>query len=116
MPADLRDQLDRDTPRRVAKPLARAVADAWTGPHARILAAATRPVSGPPGITVGGTATVSGGATATLLANANEYGSRRRQFRSTRPRTMAKAVEQHTPRILDALADICAAVVERVTR
>ncbi len=112
MPGNVTTALDRDLPSRVLDPLAAAVKAAFTGPYARALAGSTRVVTGPPAVSVSGSAPiVSGGASADLLAPANEFGSRATQFRRARPAVLP-TLDRETPRILATLEDITLTAME----
>lgn len=112
MPGNVSATLSRDLPARVLDPLAAAVKSGFIGPYARALAGATHVVTGPPGVSVSGSApVVSGGATADLLAPANEFGSRATQFRRARPAVLP-TLDRETPRILDALDDMILTAME----
>jgi len=91
------------------------LARAFTGPYAPVLSASTLPVSQPLGVTIGGSRSVSGGATASLLVWPNEYGGRARQFRRARP-AIGPAVEQAADTIVTAMGELAAEAIEESTR
>lgn len=80
LPADLRRALGNDVRDTVAEPLAADIRHAWTGPHARVLSAATKArVQTDPRIVIGGSRrVVSGGANPRQLVFGNEWGGSRR--------------------------------------
>lgn len=140
LPAALDETLRRDLTSTVAEPLAARVRRDYTGPWAQTLAAATAvtTTAGSPTITVGGsTRRVSGGATGRQLVYGAQYGSRGRtatvrrrtrrgtttyrartgrQFTGKATPTIDRTLRQAGPWVLDRVASLVDAVLERGTR
>lgn len=76
LPAELRRALANEVRAKVAEPLADDIRGAWSGPHARVLSAATKTrVQTDPQIVVGGSRrVVSGGASVRDLVFGDEWG------------------------------------------
>lgn len=80
LPAELRRALANEVRDSVAEPLAADIRGAWSGPHARVLSAATKArVQTDPQVVVGGARrALSGGASARDVVFGDEFGGGRR--------------------------------------
>lgn len=100
LPADLRRAIANRSRDEVAAPLAQEIAQAWTGPHAAVLAAATKARAGAdPQLVIGGARrVVSGGASARQLVYGDEFGGGKRvatiQATNTRRRHKRRTTQQ----------------------
>lgn len=101
LPSALRRDLDQEVLHVVVEPLARKVAQAWSGPYAGLLSQATSArLADSPEVVVGGaTRQLSGGATAGTLVGGVEYGARDR-VTQVNPRRRQRPYKRHSTRQL----------------
>lgn len=92
IPKELRREVGAEVKKDVADPLAAAIRQAWHGPQAAVLSAATKTrVNVDPVIVVGGSRRVlSGGGSARDVVFGNEFGGGKRSALVNRPRSAGR--------------------------